>query len=56
MHDPKGAPGVKLEANRNSAGLRVGDGLDTGIDVTARPSGNFLRITNKDGRQRVVEP
>jgi hypothetical protein len=56
MGDPRGAPGVKLEANRNSAGLRLGDGLETGIDVTAKASGNFMRVANPDGRQLLVQP
>jgi hypothetical protein len=56
MGDPRGAPGVKLSATRDSSGLRLGDGLETGIDVTAKPSGNFVRLTNRDGRQQTVQP
>jgi hypothetical protein len=56
MGNPRGAPGVKLDATTDSAGLRVGDGLDTGIDVTAKPSGNLIRVTNRDGRQQIVQP
>ena len=45
-----------LAASKDGSGLRLGDGSETGIDVTAKSTGSFLRVTNKDGREQVVKP
>ena len=56
LSDPVGGPGVKLQASRDGSGLRLGDGMETGIDLAAQRSGSLLRLTNVDGSTYVVEP
>jgi hypothetical protein len=60
MGDPRGAPGVKLAASANSAGLglsngqRLPDGRSSGIELHADDPRVIL--TDKQGRQRTYRP
>ncbi len=53
---PAGGPTVKLEASGDGSGLRLADGRETGIDVSAKAAGSLLRITNADGRTQLIRP
>src|SRR5437773_9764149 len=50
--DTHGKPLVKLGAG----GLYIDDGTDHGIQLITNKSGNFIRITNADGKEHVVKP
>jgi len=56
LADSRGGPGVKLSASKDGSGLRLGDGSETGIDVTAKTTGSFVRVTNADGRTQLLKP
>jgi hypothetical protein len=57
MSDPGGGPAVKLQASTRTTGLRLGDGTETGgVDLRVGTGGNFLAVTNPDGRQQRVMP
>jgi hypothetical protein len=60
MGDPRGAPGVKLAASANSAGLglssgqRLADGRSAGIQLhSADP---VVLLIDKEGRERALKP
>jgi len=55
--DTKGKPLVKLGAGEDgSGGLYIDDGSDHGIQLITNKSGNFIRITNADGKEQVIKP
>jgi hypothetical protein len=55
--DPKGKPLVKLAASEEgSVLLLLGDSEATYAQVWAQGTNSFVRLTNKDGRERVVKP
>jgi hypothetical protein len=54
--DPAGSPGIKLGISNYGSALRLGDGAGTGIDIHAKPAGSFVKITNKQGQERLIEP
>jgi hypothetical protein len=56
LSDPRGGPGVKLQASKDGSGLRLGDGRETGIDVSAKSTGSFLKVANTDGRVQLIRP
>ena len=56
LSDPRGGPGVKIDVDKDHAGLRLGDGAETGIDVHAKVTGSFVRVTNTDGRTQLIKP
>jgi len=57
LSDPVAGPGVKLAASKDGAGLRLGDGSGTtGIDVHAKAAGSFVKITNRQGQERLIKP
>jgi hypothetical protein len=56
LADPGGGPGAKLAASKDGSGLRLGDGSETGIDITAKSTGSFVRVTDTDGQMRLLKP
>ncbi|TMI79194.1 MAG: hypothetical protein E6H10_15775 [Bacteroidetes bacterium] len=55
--DTHGKPLVKLGAGEDGAGgLYIDDGTDHGIQLITNKSGNFIRITNADGKEQVIKP
>lgn len=54
---PKGGPGVKLGASERGSGLGLaGDSDPTYITLKAEGTGTSLRLTNRDGRQQLIQP
>ena len=55
--DTKGKPLIKLGAGEDGGGgLYIDDGSDHGIQLITNKSGNFIRITNADGKEQVIKP
>jgi hypothetical protein len=55
--DTHGKPLIKLGAGEDGAGgLYIDDGTDHGIQLITKKSGNFIRITNADGKEQVIKP
>jgi hypothetical protein len=55
--DPNGRPEVKLGASVEGAGLGLGGESDpTYVVIKAEGAETSLKLTNKDGKERVVKP
>lgn len=54
--DPQGKPLVKLGAGEDGGGLYIDDGSDHGIQLITNKSGNFMRISNADGKEQIIKP
>jgi len=55
--DPNGRPSVKLGASVEGAGLGLGGESDpTYAVLKAEGADTSLKLTNKDGRQQLIEP
>jgi hypothetical protein len=55
--DPNGRPEVKIGASVEGGGLSlVGDSDDTRVLLHADGTGSSLKLTNKAGRQQLIEP
>lgn len=55
--DSKGAPNVKLGASDDGSGLLIGGESDpTYVQILAHGQTTSLKLINKDGRERVIEP
>ena len=52
--DSKGESLVKLGASENGGGLNLSDRSDGGVQLIANSTGSFVKIKNKDGKERVV--
>lgn len=53
----EGRPNVKLGAGRNGSGLLIGGEADpTYVQVLAEGGETTVRLKNKDGRERVIQP
>ena len=57
LKDSRGTIRVKIGANDMGSGLVLLDGrTEPGIQITADASGSSMKLTNRDGRQRIVQP
>src|SRR5262249_36785768 len=57
MINSRGAPNVKLAATEDGSGLALGgESNPTHVQITARGSTVSMKLTNKDGQQRLVTP
>lgn len=56
MIDPQSGPVVKLSAAKDGSGLMLSDESDKGILMRPGDNGPFVRVTDKDGREKVVRP
>ena len=55
--DPNGRPEVKLGASEQGAGLGlIGDSDTTHVLLQAEGTDSSLKLTNKDGRQQLINP
>jgi hypothetical protein len=54
--DTEGGPLVKLGASENGGGLNLSNRSDGGVQIIANSAGSFIKIKNKDGKERVVNP
>jgi hypothetical protein len=55
--DPNGRPSVKLGASEQGSGLGLlGDSDTTHLLLNAEGPGTSLKLTNKDGRERLIKP
>jgi hypothetical protein len=55
--DPRGRPEVKIAASEEGGGLSlVGDNDETRLLLKAEGAGSSLRLTNKAGGDRLIEP
>lgn len=56
MADPTSGPVVKLTAAANGSALGLSDDAHGGIQLYARDTASFVRVVDKQGRERVVRP
>ena len=56
MSDPTSGPVVKLTAAANGSALGLSDDADGGIQLYARDTASFVRVVDKQGRERIVRP
>jgi hypothetical protein len=54
--DPTSGPVVKISAMPDGAGMFLSDVTDRGVLIQARGEGNFVKVTNKDGKETVLKP
>lgn len=54
--DPTSGPVVKLTASKNGSALGLSDDAEGGVQLFARDSGNFLKVVDRGGREKIVEP
>ncbi|HXU30326.1 MAG TPA: hypothetical protein VN851_07105 [Thermoanaerobaculia bacterium] len=58
--DPNGRPGVKIGASEDGSGMSLAGDSErrdwNGVQILASGTGSSLKLTNKDGRARVIEP
>ena len=53
----KGAPNVKLAATEDGSGLVLGgESNPTHIQMLARGTNTSIKLVNREGRQRLIEP
>ena len=54
---PKGRPNVKIGASDRGSGLGLGGDDDpTYVQILAEGSSTSLKLTNKDGQERLIKP
>jgi hypothetical protein len=57
LFDQQGTIRVKLGAGTDGSGLLLNnDATEPGVHLLAKSEGSSVRVTNKDGQQRVVAP
>ena len=56
MADPTSGPVVKLTAAANGSALGLSDDARGGIQLYARDTASFVRVVDKQGRERIVRP
>ncbi len=56
LTDPHSGPVVKLTAAANGSALGLSDDAAGGIQLYARDTASFVRVTNKQGRERIMRP
>ena len=56
MADPTSGPVVKLTAAANGSALGLSDDAHGGIQLYARDTASFVRVVDKQGRERIVRP
>ena len=48
---------VKLAANHDGSGLLLSDdSQQPGVNMSAKGTGSFLKLTNRDGREQLLKP
>ena len=56
LSDPKNGPVVKLSASENGSALGLTDEADGGVLLSAHDGGNYVKVTDKRGREQVLKP
>jgi hypothetical protein len=57
MSDPNGLIRVKLDASSDGSGFMLAnDSQQPGVNMSAKGTGSFMRVTDKDGREQIVKP
>jgi hypothetical protein len=56
LSDPKNGPVVKLTAAENGSALGLSDDADGGVQLFARDTGSFVKVTDKKGKEQVLKP
>jgi hypothetical protein len=58
LTDPKTGNVVKLDASSEGAGLGLSDGSEQGrVRLMAKSrTGNFVQVTNRNGREQLIKP
>jgi hypothetical protein len=56
LSDPKNGPVVKITATENGSVLGMTDDADGGLLLSANPTGSFVKVTDKRGREQVLKP
>jgi hypothetical protein len=54
--DPASGPVVKLTAAANGAALGLSDDADSGVQIFARDTGSFVKVTGKNGKEAELKP
>lgn len=54
--DPKSGPVVKLTAAANGSALGLSDDKEGGLQLFARDTGSFVRVTAPSGRSQTIRP
>lgn len=58
--DPNGWPGVKIDTSVDGSGISLAGDSErrewNGIQIIAEGPGSFLKVTNKDGREQLIQP
>jgi hypothetical protein len=54
--DPASGPVVKLTAAANGSALGLSDDANGGVQLFARDTGSFVRVTNKGGHVQTIGP
>lgn len=54
--DPKSGPVVKLTAAENGSALGLSDDAEGGVQIFARDTGSFVKVSDKDGREQIMKP
>jgi hypothetical protein len=56
MGDPNREPGVKLTSSVEGTALGLSNGSQGGVQLYAKKTESYLKMVNKDGRERIVRP
>jgi hypothetical protein len=56
LADQHKRPLVKLTAAENGAALGLSDDADGGVQLFARDTGSFVKVTDKKGKEQVLKP
>ena len=57
MADPNGLIRAKIGADHDGSGLMLAnDTQQPGVHMLAKASGNFVRVTDKNGKEQVLKP
>ena len=55
--DSKGAPNVKIAATEDGSGVSLGgESNPTNVQILARGATTSLKLLNKDGQEKLIEP
>ena len=56
LADQKSRPLVKLTAAENGSALGLSDDAASGVQLFARDTGSFVKVTDKKGHEQMVKP
>ena len=56
MGDPSREPGVKLTTSVDGSGLGLSDGSQGGVQLSAKRADSFLKVSTRNGREKIIRP